>query len=71
MRRNLGQKVKMTHYDCASAGQCKLDRVEKSIAAAWLIAQYKSLQLMGSLFIYNIIYFISFYRIVEAQFKEF
>lgn len=31
----------MTHGDCASAGQCRLDRVEKSNGAVGVIAKYK------------------------------
>lgn len=37
----LGEK--MTHSDCASVGQCKLDRVEKSKRAVGFIAKYKSM----------------------------
>lgn len=39
----LGEKVKMTHSDCASAGQCKLDGVEKSNRAVGFIPKYKSM----------------------------
>lgn len=41
IKRNLGRKVKMTHGDCASAGQCKLDGVEKSNSALGFTAKIK------------------------------
>lgn len=31
----------MTHGDCASAGQCRLDGVEKSDGAVGVTAEYK------------------------------
>lgn len=49
LEKSWAKKVKMTHGDCASAGQCKLDRVERSARAAGFRAKYKSMLLLCAL----------------------
>lgn len=56
----------MTHGDCASAGQCRLGRVEKSNGAVGVIAKYK-LMLCFSFFFFVLLFLFAGGRIYDGD----
>lgn len=57
----------MTHGDCASAGQCRLDRVEKSNGAVGVIAKYKLMLGFSVLFFFVLLFLFAGGRIHDGD----